>query len=170
MGESITPPPFMTTTVTTEKGRIVSGGMGGFLNPPGHPEHTFSVEIDLRRGKENRGTMSLSYAVDCECLDQETRRSARWLLNQWKKEQPAIQDPAIQDWICNVLGYFRGCYVAPFKSAAVSELIIDPKRNPLANCHAHAGVCYIRRFYPEFHPGAEHFAGACWGKRPDPVV
>ena len=160
----------MSETLTTEKGRIASDGMGGFLNPPGHPEHTFSVETDLRRRKEDRGRMSLSCAADCKWLNRETRHSARRLLNQWKKEKPAVSDPAIQDWICRVLGYFRNCYVAPFKGTNADQLIIDSKRNPLANCHAHAGVCYVRRFYPEFHPGAEHFAGAYWGKKPDPVV
>lgn len=50
-------------TMATESGRIKHGGMGEFLTPPTHPEHSFSVETELRRKPENRGSMSLSYAV-----------------------------------------------------------------------------------------------------------
>lgn len=157
--------------MATEKGRITTGGMGGFLNPPGHPEHSLHVETDLRRRKENRGAIALSYAATCEWLDRETRQAARYHLNQWEKSKPDLSDPAIQDWIMHVLGYFRNCYVKPYGSANVSDHLISKTLNPLANAHAHAGVQYIRKFYPAFHPGAHHFAGAYWGSKPTaPVV
>ena len=54
---------------THEKGKIVHRGMGGFLCPPGHPMLTMSVETDLRRKPENRGSMALDYAAKCEYLD-----------------------------------------------------------------------------------------------------
>src|SRR5689334_15226519 len=38
------------------------------IYPPTHPEHTQSVEFDLKRRKENRGSMSLSAALECEWL------------------------------------------------------------------------------------------------------
>lgn len=139
--------------------------MGGFLNPPGHPEYAYSVESDLRRRPENRSRMSLSYAADCEWLNRDTRHQARKLLNQWSKNRPTLNDPAIQDWICNILGYFRHCYVKPYGTNRAGDLLIDANRNPLRFAHEHAGIQYIRRFYPEFHPGARHFAGAYWGER-----
>ena len=42
-----------------ETGRIVHKGAGGFLNPPGHPTHTLSVETELNRRPEKRCRMSL---------------------------------------------------------------------------------------------------------------
>lgn len=156
----------MPTATATEQGRIVSGGMGGFLNPPGHPEHSMHVETGLRRKKENRGGLSLSAAASCEWLNRETRHAARLRLNAWAKAKPALSDAAIQDWIMHVLGYFRGCYVRPYCSRNADQLRIDSKLNPLANAHTHAGVAFIRDFYPDFHPSASHFAGAYWGKKP----
>jgi hypothetical protein len=150
--------------MATEKGRIVSGGCGGFLNPPTHPEHTMHVETDLRRKPENRGMMSLSYAAGCEWLDSETRQAARRVLNNWQRL--ALDDPSIQDWICHVLGYFRGCYVRPFASRNVDQFLISKTLNPLANAHMHAGIQLIRDYYPEFHPSQEHFTGAYWGSKP----
>lgn len=149
-----------------ERGRIASGGMGGFLNPPGHPEHTMHVETDLRRRKEDRGGMALSSAADCEWLDHETRQAARFRLNQWENSKPLLSDSEVQDWICRVLGYFRGCYVRPYRSRNASDLWITRTLNPLANAHMHAGVQFIREYYPTFHPDAAHFAGAYWGSKP----
>lgn len=151
---------------TTERGRIASGGCGGFLNPPLHPEHSLHVETDLHRKKCNRGMLSLSYAVTCDWLDRETRHAARQLLNRWAEYKPSLSDPTVDDWICHTLGYFRSCYVAPYGSTSASDLIVRPDLNPLANCHMHAGVRHIRKFYPEFHPSAEHFRGAYWGTKP----
>lgn len=152
--------------VTTEPGRIALGGCGGLFNPPLHPEHFLHVETDLRRRKCDRGIMSLSAAAACDWLDRETRHAARQLLNKWTKNRPTISDPAVQDWICHTLGYFRSCYVAPYGSTDVSALVVSTKLNPLANSHMHAGVCFIRKFYPEYHPSAEHFHGAYWGTKP----
>lgn len=152
-----------------EKGRIVLSGMGGFLNPPTHPEHTRSVETDLRRRPENRGSMSLSCAVDCKYLDDATRAAARTVLNSWQR--PALDSAEVQDWIRQVLGYFRGCYRNPEKPESgqwdASDAIIDSKRDPLANANDHCGVHLIRKYYPEFTPTAEHFSGAYWGKKPE---
>jgi hypothetical protein len=150
--------------MATEKGKIVSGGMGGFLNPPTHPEHSIHVETDLRRRKENRGAMSLSSAAGCEWLNRETRHAARLRLNQWQR--PPISDPSIQDWIYRVLGYFRNCYIRPFSTRKASDLLVSNSLNPLAHAHMHAGVAFVRNFYPEFHPSAKHFDSAYWGKKP----
>lgn len=67
-----------------EKGRIVREGIGGFLNPPTHPEHTFSMQTDLRRRPENRGSMCLSAAAACEWLDSAARNQAAKLLDEWR--------------------------------------------------------------------------------------
>lgn len=167
----------MTTTLTDskiygpdtqkkEKGRIVNKGMGGFLNPPNHPEHDFSVETDLRCRKENRGGMSLSAAVDCDWLDSATRQAARVVLAGWER-QP-IDSPKVAAWIRQVLGYFKGCYrnaAAGDRQWDADKLIINQEANPL-NWNwvdDHAGVHLIRKYYPEYVPTQEDFDTAKWG-------
>jgi hypothetical protein len=155
---------------------VVSGGMGGFLNPPQHPEHTMHVETDLNRSRNNRGSMSLSYAVECDYIDPAIRARVRCILSQW--EAPPLESPAVQDWIRQVLGYFKGCYrntKAPEgqqwnADKLVVNNLIDPlwisqeSGRPFADDHA--GVNLIRKFYPEFVPTVAHFATAYWGKKP----
>ena len=157
----------MNTTKKYISARISTrSGMGGFLNPPGHPEHTSSVETDLRRHPENRGAMSLSYAAECDYIDPAVRAEAKRKLAEWPGSKLPIDSVEVQAWIRQVLGYFKGCYRNPNRSGVqqwnASELIID-NRDPLANADDHAGVRMIRHYYSEFTPTAEHFAQARWG-------
>lgn len=151
-----------------EAGRIAKEGMGGFLCPPTHPEHDWHVETDLTRPKHDRGGMSLSSATTCEWLKRSTREAAKAKLAEW--ERPALESVEIQDWIHQVLGYFRNCYRNP--AAPGSEQwhagkmrIPDPAWNPLEHIDEHAGVHHVREYYPEFMPSAEHFGAAYWGKK-----
>jgi hypothetical protein len=148
--------------------RIASGGCGGFLNPPGHPEHTTHVETDCNRKKENRGIMSLSCAVESDWVAPATKEMAASILLNWGLTKLPLEHPAVQDWICHVLGYFKGCYLPESGSRNCSDLIID-KRDPMAHADSHRGVDFIREFYPDFIPTAEHFAGAYWGTKPKPA-
>ncbi len=158
----------------TEKGRIVGRGMGGFLNPPGHPEHTHSVETDLRRRPENRGGMSLSSAVECEYLDRATRRAARLMIYGWDKKKPGIENPAhpeLREWVYQVLGYFRGCYQGPGHETEcwnADKLMIHKGADTLpgADWNKHAGVHLIRKYYPEYEPKMADFERAYWGTKP----
>jgi hypothetical protein len=148
--------------------RIIQTGMGGFLNPPGHPEHKLFVETDLRRRPENRGGTSLSAAEVCEYIDQETRTEAARLLADWEHSKPPLDTPDIRDWVAHVLGYFRNCYIGmgdrPWDAA---NLRIMPDADPLLNADIHAGVHFIRQFYPEYQPTAADFEAAYWGQKPD---
>jgi hypothetical protein len=132
----------------TERGRIVAEGMGGFLCPPTHPMHTHSVELDLRKRPEHRGSMSLEAAVDAEWLDDVTRNAARAMLAKW--ERPALDSAEVQDWIAQVLGYF------------------NLRTGGEHSDDEHAGVLLIRRYYPEFVPTEADYARAYWGKKPEP--
>jgi len=159
-------------TMRKEPGRIVGQGMGGFLNPPGHPEHTRSVETDLRRRPENRGRLSLSYAVTCEWLDAGIRARAKAILDHWQtNDRLCLGLPEMQDWIKQVLGYFRGCYVGQDKQGNPSwnadSLRINKDADPVLNADLHAGVHFIRKYYPEYVPTAEDFGGAYWGTKPE---
>jgi hypothetical protein len=155
----------MANGTMTQKGRVIHSGMGGFLNPPGHPEHTHSVETDLRRRPWNRSRMSLSAAVACEWLDTSTREAADWFLKSW---QPLpIDHPDVVAWVRRVLGYFRSCYrnanLAEPECWYAGQVTIDPNRDPLEEPADHCGVHLIRQYYPQYEPTAEDFAHARWG-------
>jgi len=151
----------------SEKGRIVNTGAGGFLNPPGHPEHKYSIETDLRQRPENRGSMSLSGAVDCEWLDAATRAAAKAKLDSWVPLP--LDAPEVQDWIRQVIGYFWGCYrnttLHEPECWFVDKLYILKSGDAARPNEEHAGVHLIRKYYPEYSPVAVHFSEAYWGKK-----
>jgi hypothetical protein len=149
-------------TQAKERGRVVLSGMGGFLNPPTHPEHTHSVETGRRSNPDC--CMSLTSAVESEWLDDGTRLAAKTLLDSWKR--PAIESPEVQDWILQVLGYFRNCYKGdgpePECWHAGKLRIINPNTEALPS-EIHAGVHLIRQYYPEYQPTRADFEAAYWG-------
>jgi len=146
-------------------GKLVHKGMGGFLNPPTHPEHKWDVQSVYG----DTFHMSLSAAAEATWLNDETRRQATSLLRNWKR--PPIQSPEVQDWIRKVLGYCKGCYVGQDKqgnlSWNVSDLRIRPDIDPMLNENIHAGVHLIRKYYPDYMPTKTDFAQAYWGKKPE---
>jgi hypothetical protein len=99
-----------------------------------------------------------------------TRAEARRRLDEWRANAPSIDSEPIQDWIRHVLGYFKGCYRNPQAPAGrewyASDMVIDSKRDPLADPLEHAGVNLIRRFYHDWLPTAQHFQEAYWGSKP----
>jgi len=148
---------------------VVSGGMGGFLNPPGHPEHSLHVETDRNRRLCNRGGISLSSSLTINYVDSSVQKQVEEILTGWENNKPSIDDDEVQDWICHVLGYFRNCYISTNGSRSAQDLIIDSECNPMVNkatTDLHAGVAFIRDHYPEFIPTEKHFANAYWGNKP----
>ncbi len=152
-----------------QKGKIANGGAGGFINPPGHPEHDWHVETDLRRRPENRSAMSLSYAVDSPLLDEATRAAAAMMLADWIVSKPPLTDPAVVDWIRQCLGYYAGCFNFQGNEAGwhCQNLTIDSDVDPLENAEFHAGVHRIREFYPDYTPCRLDFLRAYWGTKPE---
>lgn len=148
--------------------RVVRNGQGHFLAPPEYPSHEYHVQTDLRRRPDDRGSMELTYAVEeAPWLDPETKREAKALIDKWKTSRPALNSQKVQDWIHQVLGYFKNGYRNPSAGAQqwhASKLIFD-ERDPVQNADDHAGVHLIRKFYPEFAPTERDFARAYWGKR-----
>ena len=151
------------------KGRIIQEGMGGFLCPPGHPAHSRHVETDLRRKPENRSTMSLEYAIDDTTLDGTTWAEVNAILKHWEANKLPLDSARVQEWIFQVLGYFKDCYnLTPDVETGwhAGNVTISKRIDPMELADYHAGVHCIRRYYSDYKPTAEDFAGAYWGKKP----
>lgn len=154
-----------TPKVKIEASAIRHSGMGGFLNPPTHPEHTLSVEIDLKRKPENRGSMSLSAALGADYISPSMKSRIADIFAKWEENKPSIDSPEIKDWIAHVLGYFKGCYQGVNGSWNAGELVISKEIDPIANQDKHAGVHLIKAYYPDFIATAEDFKNAYWGSK-----
>lgn len=145
---------------------IVPGGAGNFLDPPNYPTHSAHIETDRLRRKENRGMVSLSYAVSGDCdswISADTLGRARGMLKRWHANPPALDSEPVMAWIYQVLGYFRHCYVPASGSRNASDLEINKDLDPVANADRHAGVVRIRDYFPDFQPTTQHFSNARWG-------
>ena len=143
-------------------GKIVGGKEGNsgcFLNPPTYPTYNYSVTSIYG----DTFWLSLDCAVKTEWLDGETRIKAWGLLKRWKK--PDINSKEVQEWILQVLGYFKNCYLPSYKSKNVSDLLIR-NWNPLKHTKRHRGVDCIRRWFPEFNLTEKHIKDAYWGSKP----
>lgn len=137
-----------------ETARIKYGqGAGGFLNPPGHPEHTISVETNLQCRPDNRGSMSLSYAAACEYIPAEVREQAARILQEW---QPfALADRAVDLWLRRAFTYFHSCYRGSGEGPEAwhaGNLEITNESRPI---ELSAAVHLIRQYYPQFAEGHE---------------
>ena len=145
--------------------RVVEGqGMGGFLEPPGHPEHTYHVETELRRAPANRGGVSLGGALEYSYISPESRAEAKRLLEGYKP--PPIKSAAAKAWIQQILGYYRGMYRNPNVSGERQWHVSDMQVrdwDPMEHIEDHAGVRFIRRFYPKYRPTKKDFLTARWG-------
>lgn len=162
----------MATRKNTRKGnwgKIINEGAGGFLNPPTHPEHTRGVTSVYG----HTFYMSLSAAAESDWLDDDECRSrCRTILKNWKPLP--IDHSDVQDWISQVLGYFKDCYVGQDKQGNLSwnasDLRIWRDADPILNADIHAGIHLIRQYYPEFNPTKEHFDKAYWGSKKEEVA
>ena len=142
-----------------EKGKISKGGMGNALAPPTHPMHDFHVE----GLSKDSFAICLSSALKYEWLDDRTKEKAGAILNKW--EPLPLSNPDMQDWIHQVLGYFKHCYSKDGVGRNVNtDCVISEE--PL-DVNRHLGVMYIRSYYPHYCPTDKDFEGAYWGKKPE---
>ena len=162
----------------TKRWRVRAQGAGGFLNPPDHPAHTLSIETE-------GGSASLEYVVDHpDQFPAAAVARAKRELHAW--DDTGDPDP---EWVSQVLGYFRNSYtntnpdrrckyihpnnLGPTRFIEeVDGLVADDHGedacprwtvDPVKNIDRHAGVAFIRRFYPDFVPTREQFDTAKWG-------
>lgn len=151
-------------------GKIAFGGMGGFLNPPTHPEHDYSVSSVYG----DNFSMSLSAASESEWLNASTVIRAKAMLDEWQK--PDINSQSVKEWIYQVLGYFENCFSPDGIDRNVSNSLTwipkngkkwgDKWQNFKRDTNKHLGVMLIRKYYPEYKPSITDFKMAYWGKKP----
>ena len=154
----------------TEK--LVRGGAGQFLDPPSFPTHRWHVQTDCNRRKENRGSMSLSYAAECSWVSDFVRDQCARMLEGWKEDHPFFNrnDAELLDWAHQCLGYFRNCWLDErlelCEARKASNLIVDPKPEATPeNVLLMRGVDHIREFFPSFMPTPEDLESAYWGTK-----
>ena len=147
--------------VTTE-----NKGAGSFLEPPFSKTHQFGIVAGYDHGNGYQEYSSIDYYLSDANVPQSAKHVIQRIIG--KTDIPSIDYPEIQDWICHVLDYFKNCYSGQDSkgeiSYNVSDLRIDPAADPLLNCDIHAGVHFIRKYYPSFIPTREQFDKAYWGK------
>lgn len=117
-------------------------GSGGFLNPPGHPTHTWRVEeyTSARKNAKCTGVYSLEGVVSSEWIPAPVRERAAKLL----AETAVLESPL---WVRQVYGYFRNMWTpdgTPWDN--VSNLISG--RPDGAPDDWHAAVVFVRKFFP----------------------
>lgn len=131
---------------------LVDEGMGGYLNPPGHPEHTYSIQ-GFRGGHEVRG-ISLREALDDEYAGS-IRGAAKNLLNKWSKGRPAAPP---EEWVKQVYIYFQHCYSKNGTNRSETDCITygkfwgNAEQEKDANPYFHLGFLFVNEFFPAHGP------------------
>lgn len=137
---------------------FTAGSAGGFLDPPGHPHHRYSVNVyDGGRVKqEPDAMMSVQGAADDESLPEKARARARRLL-----EDATLIESEL--WVRNVYGYFRSMFVPEDGDRDVRSLITDSTNSLPAE--RHAAVAMIRTHFPDHEPRTDLIADTryCYG-------
>lgn len=134
---------------------MVDSGMGGFLNPPDHPEHSYSIEGC--RGGHVVEMMSLS-----SCLDDYYRGGVRGAvkakLKQWEQNRPAVPP---HEWVVKVYKYFRHCYSKDGINRGVDDCVTygkfwdNAEQEQNENPYHHLGFMFVKSFYPVHEPDVE---------------
>lgn len=132
---------------------LVNEGMGGFLNPPTHPEHSYSI-VEYRGGHEC-GSYSLSAAASEDWLPGSVKGTAKGILKRWQAGTP---DSA---WVQSVYNYFRHCYSVDGIETNVNhegKTITFGKfwdnadlEKDMPPTH-HLGYMFVKKYYPDHEP------------------
>lgn len=146
-----------TDTPPSSRGKIAAGSMGSLLSPPEHPHYSWHVESKFG----DTFYMSLHGATESEWLDAETKERAKVILDGYSP--PHINAPYVQQWIEEVLRHFRHCYEGDAslgdKRWNAENLLISRGLDPVENQDKHAGIHWIRQWYPDFVATQDHFGG-----------
>lgn len=140
------------TYVDTTDYRIVKDGhgAGGFMSPPGHPSHTYSVNIYTSpRARKVIGSMSITSAATDEHVPAGVRARVRKILADAELSMSNL-------WVRHVYGYWRNMYVPESGSTNASDLISDSTHSLPAE--RHGAVAHIRKYFPDHKPRTDLIA------------
>lgn len=102
--------------------KIVPGGAGGFLCPPGHPNHTQHLE-----GKESPRHRNLMFSGSLDHALTDEFDGSDFTRDQVRKIMDAATLVESELWIRSVYGYFRTAYAPEDGSRNVSKAVYhDP--------------------------------------------
>jgi hypothetical protein len=124
-------------------------GSGGFLCPPGHPNHEYTLYGWSSQAKASRSGLDgaaligsiESAASDSECPGSVKDQAARILANA-----PLACSEA---WIRNVYGYFRNSYAPADRDRNVSRSVRNGPHG------LHLGYLKVRDYFPDHAPRAD---------------
>src|SRR6185437_6835037 len=126
-------------------------GSGGFMCPPGHPNHTMSaVEYTSARARNPISITGIAYLTTDEAdATPALRERARKILADAELKCSEL-------WIRHVYGYFKNMYVPESGSRNISDLVSDPKN--VLPPERHAAVAMIREYFPDHQPRTDLIA------------
>jgi hypothetical protein len=119
-------------------------GMGGFLAPPGHPDHEYVVIGKRPRAREADMMTGVGSVLDNP--DQYPEHVVRMA----QRVMDAAELRCSELWIRSVYGYFHTMYVPESGDRRAAYLLTDPK-NTLPP-ERHAAVATIRQWFPDHEP------------------
>ncbi|MEK5036158.1 hypothetical protein MKY96_32435, partial [Paenibacillus sp. FSL R7-0302] len=119
---------------------IVNSGAAGFLNPPGHAEHNYSVR-ELSRNNKEISSESLSSALINDSIPEDIKNRAKMLLERFPGD-------FTEEWEHSVYNYFRCAYSPDGVNRNVNDCFFQKDGNP----EHHLGYLFIKSFYPDYEP------------------
>jgi len=128
---------------------LENDGMGGFLNPPEHAEHSYSI-------MGNGCYMSLSSAIKESWIPKSVKSLAQKLL----AEHPGV---ITDEWIVSVYKYFRHCYSKNGENRNVSDCVTygkfwdNAEQEKDENPERHLGYLFVKQFDPTHTPRTDLF-------------
>lgn len=128
--------------------RIVDGGSGSFLCPPGHP--MLFQHIEAGRVDDPNMIAGLDYALDPKNTD--VSAALRQRVRGIYAEATLVRSDL---WERNVYGYFRNCYAPVGGSRNVSEAIIPRPGEPVPPIERHLAFLLVREYFPDAEPRPE---------------
>ena len=140
---------------------IVNEGMGGFLNPPGHAEHAYSVrEYNVHGPEREQSSISLSYAAQ-HAIEWGHPGIARAAASKLA-EQPGTFTP---EWDRECYAYFANCYAPDGVTRDVGKCEIRSGQTPALNPEWHLAYLHVRSFFPDARPNIALIENPpTWGK------
>lgn len=88
--------------------RIATGGMGQALTPPNHPSQKHHVETDLKRSKENRGSMNIEYALAEKYVPESVKKQIKQLLADWEINKLPLTHKDVKAWLNECKRHWKG--------------------------------------------------------------